>query len=88
VPRQWETALMAKQLRVPGHTLPWEGRVSDYTAYWGVRGGSGRTHCSCGEQSPELPSTAARQRWHREHKEAFLAEQEAVVGAEPAAEGS
>lgn len=33
------------------------------------RGPEGRALCECGEWSPELPSTAARKRWHREHKD-------------------
>ncbi len=79
---------MAKQLRVAGHALPWEGRVVDRWAYGGLGNGGGPARCSCGEKSPHLPSTAARQRWHRQHKEAVLAEQETVVGTEAAAEGS
>jgi hypothetical protein len=35
----------------------------------------GRTRCECGEWSPELPSTAARQRWHRDHKNDVLTTQ-------------
>ena len=31
--------------------------------------GPGQTRCQCGEWSPELPTTAARKRWHREHKQ-------------------
>lgn len=61
---------MANQLRVPGHTLPFEGRVMK--AGW-LRNGSGRARCSCGTESDrELPNTAARQRWHRAHKKAVV----------------
>jgi hypothetical protein len=60
-----------KPNRLADHELPWEGRVEDSLAYWGVRHGEGTTSCSCGEQSPVLPTTAARQRWHREHKDAI-----------------
>lgn len=61
---------MARQLRVPGHTLPHEGRI---LGSWTWSSGPGRGVCSCGEESPEvLPSTAARQRWHREHKETVV----------------
>lgn len=28
----------------------------------------GHGHCSCGAMSPHEYTTAARQRWHREHK--------------------
>ncbi len=37
--------------------------------YWITYRGIGIGYCECGAQSPELPSTAARQRWHAEHKE-------------------
>jgi hypothetical protein len=62
---------MPKQLIVPGHALRFEGR------FW--RDGrpcndEGQGRCACGQVSPILPSTAARQRWHREHKQAVLAE--------------
>jgi hypothetical protein len=58
---------MARQLRVAGHTLPFEGRVM--VAGW-YRNGPGFGRCSCGARSEkELPNTAARQRWHRAHKE-------------------
>jgi hypothetical protein len=59
--------------RLAGHALPYEGRIADRLAYWGSRGGEGATRCSCGEESPVLPSTSARQRWHREHKDAIRA---------------
>lgn len=36
---------------------------------------TGRALCECGAESPVLPSTAARKRWHREHKDAIRAEQ-------------
>jgi hypothetical protein len=35
-----------------------------------TKGGDGRALCECGKKSQVLPSTAARKRWHREHKEA------------------
>lgn len=56
---------MAKQLIVPGHTLPLEGRL----AAWGrIGNGPGPARCSCGWESESLPTTAARQREHRAHK--------------------
>ena len=57
-------------LVVSGHTLFAEGRVR---SGYGLHSGGGSTTCSCGARSPELPSTAARQRWHRLHKEQVLA---------------
>lgn len=34
------------------------------------RGVPGHGKCECGALSDELPNTASRKRWHREHKEA------------------
>lgn len=62
-----------KQLRVTGHTLRYEGRVPG--AHW-PGNGEGQCLCSCGERSVNLPSTAARQRWHKKHKQAVMAERE------------
>jgi hypothetical protein len=56
--------------RLAGHELWWEGRVD---VGYGYRNGLGRAHCSCGAWSPELPSTAKRKQWHREHKDAIRA---------------
>ncbi len=67
---------MAKQLRVPGHMLRDSGRIWVGWPLLRYSYGPGYGVCSCGERSPDLPSTAARQRWHRQHKEALLAEQE------------
>ena len=33
----------------------------------------GAGYCECGAESPELPSTAARKRWHAGHKDAIRA---------------
>lgn len=49
-----------------GHGLRNEGRVRSWCG-WGS--GPGRARCSCGEESSTLPTTASRQRWHREHKD-------------------
>lgn len=54
-----------------GHGLLAEGagfredgvRLRPYTV-----GGPGRARCACGAMSDELPSAAARKRWHRVHK--------------------
>jgi hypothetical protein len=60
-----------RNTRIPGHTLPFEGRVYIGESLVGHGNGPGRARCSCGEMSPEvLPSTNARKQWHREHKEA------------------
>lgn len=64
-----EDPMSGTSARVPGHTLWHEGRILTYHG-WGS--GEGKGLCSCGEQSPALPTTAARQRWHREHKQAVL----------------
>lgn len=41
----------------------------------------GKALCECGEWSPELPSTAARQRWHRDvHKPAVIQQMQAANG--------
>lgn len=62
---------MPKQLRVRGHTLPYEGRVKR-AGFLG--NGTGFGKCSCGASSRvPLPDTAARQRWHRDHKADVLA---------------
>lgn len=60
---------MKANTRLAGHELRNEGRV--YDGIHLVREGASR--CSCGEWSPLLPSSAARKRWHREHKDAIRA---------------
>lgn len=60
-----------QQIRVKGHTLRYEGRVS---GFYGMRSGKGQAICSCGWQSGTLDTTAARQRAHRRHKAEVLAE--------------
>lgn len=55
----------------------YEGRVPDPFARWGQRNGPGSALCECGERSPDLPTTAARQRWHRDHKQAIRAKETA-----------
>lgn len=56
--------------RIRGHGLLREGRTG--SSRHSVS--SGQATCECGERSPELPSTAARQRWHREHKAELVRE--------------
>jgi len=52
-----------------GHGLVSEGKAYDDSGdYLGPAARWGRGRCSCGDVSPWLRSTAARQRWHREHK--------------------
>ena len=55
---------------VKGHTLFNEGELF-YEL--GKLNRSGNGECSCGAISEVLPSTAARQRWHREHKAEVVA---------------
>lgn len=64
---------------VKGHGLQGEGLafVDESCPPWNPRprlvyDQEGRGLCGCGEWSPVLPSTAARKRWHREHKQAVL----------------
>lgn len=58
--------------RLAGHELPHEGKATHKTrpnfapSQTGKQ--EGHTYCSCGEQSPELPSDNARKKWHRNHK--------------------
>ena len=55
--------------RLPGHTLPCEGRVQLGGRLIGDGSGEGRAACSCGQESPLLPNTRTRQQWHRDHKD-------------------
>lgn len=57
--------------RLAGHSVPYEGRIFDG---WLVRDGAGEARCSCGAVSPVLPSTNARRKWHREHKDEVRAD--------------
>lgn len=59
-------------MRVAGHGLRYEGRT--HNAYRGLGNGVGTGKCECGAESPDLPTTAARQRWHKEHKAEVLRE--------------
>lgn len=47
----------------PWRPVPYMGRAFRYTGE-----AEGRAVCSCGDCSEVLPSTAARKRWHEEHK--------------------
>lgn len=59
---------MAKRLtRLIGHGLRNEGRYWNGYAY--VSGGMAPGRCECGARSEDLPSAAARKRWHAEHKQ-------------------
>jgi hypothetical protein len=53
-----------------GHKLLNEGRIYENGAY---RIRVGPTRCTCGNESPSLPSDNARRNWHRGHKEAVRA---------------
>jgi hypothetical protein len=67
--------------RLPGHELMWEGKLNpNFHRHAYEWNGPGKTRCSCGHPSPHLPSTAARKRWHREHKDEIRAGR---TGAQP-----
>lgn len=57
--------------RLAGHTLPNEGAI--YDGVYIVSRGS--TRCSCGVESPPLPSDNARRKWHRDHKDTIRAQE-------------
>jgi len=64
---------MDKRHRVAGHALRREGAAFDERGRLLSRGlynqaNSGHAKCECGALSEDLPSTAARKRWHAEHK--------------------
>jgi len=52
-----------------GHTLLFEGAA---LGKFYDKCGTGEGGCSCGARSKELPSRAARQRWHKKHKAEVL----------------
>jgi hypothetical protein len=67
---------------VRGHALQHEGQacVPSDDPWGGYRltyRSEGVAYCQCGAVSPTLPSTAARQRWHRDHKADVRARQDA-----------
>lgn len=57
--------------RLAGHTLPNEGAIRDGIYIVTV----GSTRCSCGIESPVLPSDNARRKWHRDHKDTIRAQE-------------
>ena len=62
---------MSRSTRVAGHGMPHEGRGLRWSAQFEsivYDPDSTRTRCECGEWSPELPTDAARRRWHATHK--------------------
>lgn len=66
-------------MRLTGHALRREGAVYDDNGRLldsggqVVRSGPGRAKCECGALSEVLPSTSARQKWHRDHKRTVAA---------------
>jgi len=61
---------MATTTLLKGHGLVEEGWPFIGTQVRArYRGSPGMGKCSCGEMSEMLPSTVARKRWHREHKD-------------------
>ncbi len=65
-----------RNTRLSGHTLPNEGRIYEGGIY---RADVGATRCSCGEESPVLPSDNARRVWPRDVHKAGLAGREALT---------
>lgn len=66
--------------RLSGHTLRNEGAAQmrrtihiDTIVYMPTWTRRGFAVCSCGEESPVLPSNGRRKQWHRDHKEAIRA---------------
>lgn len=57
-----------KDTRLSGHGLLYEGRTRGW--YRSETMGPGPAICSCGAESPPLPTTAERKRWHAQHKDA------------------
>ena len=56
--------------RVVGHGLYGEGWPWIGTKIQALyRSGPGMAKCECGQMSDLLPSTAARKRWHAQHKQ-------------------
>lgn len=71
--------------RLAGH-----GLIAEGWPYIGTevrkshRSGHGMGKCECGTMSPMLPSTAARKRWHRDHKQEIRARTSTPAGPGPA----
>jgi hypothetical protein len=65
---------------IRGHALQYGGQAAESLAggyYRLIQQSEGVAYCECGAVSPTLPSTAARQRWHREvHKPEVRARQD------------
>ncbi len=55
--------------RLAGHGLRNEGRTGVDPYANGLSNGEGWVRCECGIKSPVLENTAARKRWHRQHKD-------------------
>jgi hypothetical protein len=53
--------------RLAGHGLRHEGKTRDVFGSW-ASNAAGPGRCSCGMWSPNLPNTAKRKQWHRDHK--------------------
>ena len=60
----------------------WYGRIHNED---GSVGNDGHARCSCGAESPHLPSQGKRKAWHRAHKAEVLAK--LAGGPEPEPEG-
>ena len=66
--------------QLAGHGLQHEGRVPHT---WDYGSGEGVAECACGAQSESLPTTAARKRWHEQHKDAIRAQLTAPASHAP-----
>lgn len=73
--------------RLAGHSLPLEGRVQLGGRLIGNGSGEGRAACSCGTESPLLPSTRARRKWHHDHKNDIRSEMGLALMARVAEKG-
>lgn len=65
--------MTAHPSRLSGHSLPREGKTNGGTSSSRYTNGPGTAVCQCGTESPHLPSTQARQHWHRTHKDSIRA---------------
>lgn len=77
-----------KSNRLAGHVIKNEGRLGNANTPWSQRHAMGAIQCSCGDWSPQLPSTNARREWHREHKDDVRSGRVRAITARPAAETS
>lgn len=65
-----------KKLHVPGHSLLQQGAPYEWDGrkWYIVEGKIGKGLCTCGAPSPTLSNDNQRKSWHRDHREAVVAE--------------